>query len=199
MQEFWDERYNADEFVYGKSPNVFFKKQIDILEPGKILLPADGEGRNSVYAAKHGWEATAVDYSTTGQEKAQKLADEAGVDIDYHVSDLAEFDFGKNAYDAAAFIYVHLPRSIIERVYSNIIKSVKPGGKIIVEVYSLNQLGKSSGGPKDKRVLYSEDKLRQLLAGTNIQFLKEMDIELNEGNHHVGTASVIRAVTEVLG
>ncbi len=198
MQEFWDERYSANEFVYGKSPNTFFKEQIDQFEPGKILLPADGEGRNSVYAATQGWNATAVDYSSSAREKALRLAAEHEVEIDYHISDLSAFDFGENEYDAAAFIYVHLPRSIIETVYQNVINSVKSGGHIFAEVYSLNQLGKSSGGPKDERVLYSEEKLRQLLKGTHIQFLKEMEIELNEGAHHVGTASVIRAVAEVL-
>lgn len=198
MQEFWNERYDADEFVYGKSPNAFFKEQIDQLNPGKILLPADGEGRNSVYAATQGWKATAVDYSKSAKEKALHLAAENEVEVDYHISDLSAFDFGENEYDAAAFIYVHLPRSIIETVYRNVINSVQPGGHIIVEVYSLNQLGKSSGGPKDERVLYSEEKLRQLLKGTNITFLKELEIELNEGAHHVGMASVIRAVAEVL-
>jgi 2-polyprenyl-3-methyl-5-hydroxy-6-metoxy-1,4-benzoquinol methylase len=198
MQEFWNERYAADEFVYGKSPNLFFKKQIDKLTPGKILLPADGEGRNSVYAARQGWEATAIDYSKSAKEKALKLANEAGVSIQYHLNDLASYDFGENEYDATALVYVHLPRSIIETVYSNIIKSVKPGGTIIAEVYSLNQLGKNSGGPKDERVLYSVEKLEHLLAGTKIQFLKEMEVELNEGKHHIGTASVIRAVAEVL-
>lgn len=198
MKDFWNERYAGNEFVYGKTPNAFFKEHLDQLSPGKILLPADGEGRNSVYAAKNGWEVTAVDYSTNGKQKALNLADEEKVEIEYHVSNLAEFNFETNKYDAAAFIYVHLPRSIIKTVYSNIIKSLKPGGKIILEVYSINQLGKNSGGPKDERVLYSDKKLEELLEGTNIQFLKEMEVELNEGKHHVGTASVIRAVAEVL-
>jgi hypothetical protein len=37
--------------MYGTTPNEFFKQQLDLLEPGNILLPADGEGRNAVYAA----------------------------------------------------------------------------------------------------------------------------------------------------
>jgi hypothetical protein len=33
-----------------RSSNLFFKQIIDTLPTGKILLPADGEGRNGVYA-----------------------------------------------------------------------------------------------------------------------------------------------------
>jgi SAM-dependent methyltransferase len=194
MKDFWNERYAETEFVYGTEPNRFFKEQLDKLEPGRILLPADGEGRNSVYAATQGWEVVAVDYSHSGRKKALKLADEKNVEITYDIADLSEYDFKVNRFDATAFIYVHLPRSIIKDVYSNIIKSLKPGAPIIVEVYSVQQLGRESGGPKDERVLYTEEKLRGLLSGTDIEWMEEMEIDLKEGKYHVGKAMVIRAM-----
>lgn len=194
MKDFWNERYAESEFVYGTEPNLFFKEQIDKLEPGTILLPADGEGRNSVYAANQGWDVTAVDYSHSGREKALKLADENDVEITYDIADLSEYDFGVNRFDATAFVYVHLPRSIIKGVYANIIKSLKPGAPIIVEVYSINQLGRDSGGPTDERVLYTEENLRELLSGTEIEWMEDLEIDLNEGKHHVGKAMVIRAL-----
>lgn len=194
MKDFWNERYAEAEFVYGTEPNRFFKEQIDKLKPGKILLPADGEGRNSVYAAHQGWDVTAVDYSRSGRKKALKLAADHEVEITYDIADLSEYDFGMNRFDATAFIYVHLPRSIIKEVYTNIIKSLRSGAPIIVEVYSVNQLGRDSGGPKDERVLYTEEKLRELLAGTDIEWMEEMEIDLKEGKYHVGKAMVIRAM-----
>lgn len=194
MKDFWNERYAEDEFVYGTEPNRFFKEQLDKLEPGSILLPADGEGRNSVYAATRGWDVTAVDYSQSGRKKALDLASENSVEITYDIADLSEYDFGVNRFDATAFIYVHLPRTIIKDVYAHIIKSLKPEAPIIVEVYSVNQLGRDSGGPKDERVLYTEEKLRELLSGTNIEWMEEMEIDLKEGKYHVGKAMVIRAV-----
>ncbi|MAO63906.1 MAG: SAM-dependent methyltransferase [Balneola sp.] len=196
MKDFWNERYAESEFVYGTEPNKFFADQLKLLEPGKIVIPADGEGRNAVHAAQKGWDVTAVDYSDSGKEKALKLASEKGVEINYDLSDLAEYDFGTEVYDSAAFIYVHLPRSIIEEVYKNVIKSLKPGGKVIVEVYSVSQLGRDSGGPKDERVLYTEGNLRNLLSGTNIEWIEEMEIDLSEGKYHIGKAMVIRAVAK---
>ena len=196
MKDFWNERFAETEFVYGTDPNEFFAEQLEHLKPGKLILPADGEGRNAVYAAQNGWDVTAVDYSESGKDKALKLAQDQNVEIQYDLSDLAEYDFGKEIYDAAAFTYVHLPRSIIKEVYANVIKSLKSGAKVIVEVYSVNQLGRDSGGPKDERVLYTEEKLRELLSGTNIKWMKEMEIDLSEGKYHVGKAMVIRAVAE---
>lgn len=196
MKDFWNERYSEQEFAYGTEPNRFFADQLDSLKPGNIILPADGEGRNSVYAAEKGWSVTAVDYSESGKQKALKLSSEKRVEIRFELSDLSEYDFGNEVYDAAAFIYVHLPRSIIKDVYQNVIQGLKLGAKIIVEVYSTNQLGRDSGGPTDERVLYTVEKLRDLLSGTNIEWIKELEIDLSEGKYHVGKAMVIRAVAE---
>ncbi|MEX0722255.1 MAG: class I SAM-dependent methyltransferase [Gracilimonas sp.] len=196
MKDFWNERYSETDFVYGTEPNQFFKEQIDHLNLGKLILPAEGEGRNAVYAAQKGWDVKAVDYSKSGKEKAMKLASEKDVEISYDLGDLAEYDFGKNQYDAAAFIYVHLPRSIINKVYQNVIGSLKTGAKAMAEVYSVNQLGRDSGGPKDERVLYTEKKLRELLSRTEIEWMEEIEIDLSEGKYHVGKAMVMRAIAE---
>jgi SAM-dependent methyltransferase len=194
MKDFWNKRYQDTDFVYGTQPNVYFKEQINLLKPGSLILPADGEGRNAVYAASKGWDVTAVDYSKEGRDKALQLANAKSVKIQYHLSDLSVFDFPVVTYDAVAFIYVHLPRSIIETVYQNVINSLKKGATVIVEVYSINQLGRDSGGPQDERVLYTKNRLKELLSGTEIQFLEEQEIELNEGKYHNGKAMVLRAL-----
>ena len=59
-----------------KEPNAYFKKIIDTLFPGKILLAAEGEGRNAVYAASLGWDVYAYDFSEMAYKKAMKLAAE---------------------------------------------------------------------------------------------------------------------------
>ena len=62
MKEFWNERYSQEAYAYGTEPNAFFKSRIDQLSPGKLLLPAEGEGRNAVYAATKGFEVSAYDW-----------------------------------------------------------------------------------------------------------------------------------------
>ena len=75
MKNFWDERYKAKAYVYGKEPNQYFAEKLRELEPGKILLPAEGEGRNAVFAARQGWEVSAFDSSSEGRKKAFLLAE----------------------------------------------------------------------------------------------------------------------------
>jgi 2-polyprenyl-3-methyl-5-hydroxy-6-metoxy-1,4-benzoquinol methylase len=88
MSEFWNERYALKEYVYGTEPNVFFKTQITKLSPGKILFPAEGEGRNAVHAARLGWDVYAFDSSNEAKKKSELLAKKQSVKINYRVNDL---------------------------------------------------------------------------------------------------------------
>jgi 2-polyprenyl-3-methyl-5-hydroxy-6-metoxy-1,4-benzoquinol methylase len=109
LKDQWNQRYGQDEFIYGTAPNEFFKTQLDLLAPGKILLPAEGQGRNAVYAAVKGWQVTAVDISEKGRAKAMEHAKMNTVDFDYLISEFGEMEFHDNIFDAAALIFFHIP------------------------------------------------------------------------------------------
>lgn len=100
----WNERYMDNDFVYGKEPNLFFKEWLQKFEPGYLLMPADGEGRNGVFAAQLGWEVTSFDLTEEGKLKALELAKENKVTIDYIVGDLEELQFNKESFDAIGLI-----------------------------------------------------------------------------------------------
>jgi len=93
----WNERYSNDEFAYGTQPNNYLKDQLQKLETGSILFPAEGEGRNAVFAAQLGWEVYAFDISAEGKNKALQLAEINNVRIDYHVGELQTLNFQKRA------------------------------------------------------------------------------------------------------
>ena len=71
----WNDRYSSEEFAYGTAPNNYLKEQLEKLKTGSILFPAEGEGRNAVFAAKLGWKVSAFDISAEGKNKALKLAE----------------------------------------------------------------------------------------------------------------------------
>src|SRR5690625_7704055 len=96
-EEFWNERYAQDEYIYGEEPNEYLRKKLSILSPGKILFPADGEGRNSVYAALKGWDSEAFDISIEGKIKAELLAQEKETRIYYTVSDVEHIEYPKRS------------------------------------------------------------------------------------------------------
>ena len=73
--ERWNDRYSKDEFAYGEQPNNYLKEQLQKLDAGAILFPAEGEGRNAVFAAKLGWTVSAFDISVEGKKKALLLAE----------------------------------------------------------------------------------------------------------------------------
>ena len=81
--EIWNDRYKSSDYIYGEIPNNFFKNFIDNETPGKILLPAEGEGRNAVYAAKKGWKCFAFDFSIIARKKALQLVEKNNVKIIY--------------------------------------------------------------------------------------------------------------------
>ena len=88
---FWNDRYAQPEFAYGTEPNQFFADQLAQLTPGTLLLPAEGEGRNAVFAAQHGWTVDAFDFSEAAQTKARQLAANRGISISYTLGDLLTF------------------------------------------------------------------------------------------------------------
>jgi SAM-dependent methyltransferase len=107
MDQKWDERYKEETFAYGKEPNMFFKEWLEKFEPGSILMPADGEGRNGVFAAQLGWKVTSFDQSIEGRTKALALALEQGVMLGYIAGDLEELHFEKESFDAIGLVYAH--------------------------------------------------------------------------------------------
>lgn len=191
-KEIWDLRYAAEDYYYGKSPNAFFQEKIAGLKPGKLLLPAEGEGRNAVYAASLGWDVTAVDFSEAGQRKAMQLAKDHQVMIRYHVSDVIDYDFGTDHYDVAALIYLHLPPETRKQVHQRISKSLKPGGVLILEAFNKQQLRNASGGPQSLEMLYSMDSLKGDFDGLEIIRVEELTVHIEAGNGHGGDADLVR-------
>jgi SAM-dependent methyltransferase len=193
MKEFWDERYQQKEYVYGVHPNQFLAEQlIKIPHAGDILFPCEGEGRNAVFAATSGWRVDAFDYSESGKTKALQLAQNHNVSISYFISDAIHFDFGNAKYDVVAFIFAHFAPELRTEIHQKAISSLKPGGRIIIKAFNPLQLNNKSRGPKDLSMLYTEEILNEDFKKLDIQILETKVIELDEGLYHRGKANVIR-------
>lgn len=195
----WNERYREQEFVYGESPNLFFKEQIEKLPIGTLLLPAEGEGRNAVFAASLGWNVSAFDISIEGKKKAEILAKKHQVSIQYEVGNLRELPFQKHQFDAIALIYAHFPAEVKSDFHRYLTTLVKPGGIFFFEAFSKNHLtylerNEKAGGPKDLDMLFSVEEIESDFSNFEIYRLAEQEIELQEGLYHNGLSSVIRMV-----
>lgn len=186
----WNKRYAQKEYFYGKQPNEFFRKQLLKFPPGRILLPAEGEGRNAVFAALSGWDVVAFDTSTEAKKKAEKLAKENKVQISYSIISNEEAEFEENTFDIIALIFAH--HSNRHKNHQKFLHFLKPGGQVILEGFSKNQINNNTGGPPVIELLFSKEELQSDFVHLREKKILELDILLNEGAGHTGIASVIR-------
>lgn len=197
--ERWNNRYKAETYAFGKEPNDYLKEQLLKFQPGEILFAAEGEGRNAVFAARHGWTVSAFDISEEGRKKALRLANENNVEIDYQVGELPSLNYAENQFDAVALIYAHFPAEIKSRYHQMLSKLLRPGGVVIFEAFSKNHLEYKQrnphvGGPNDLDQLFSKEELQSDFSNYEVVEMVEQEIELTEGEHHQGRGSVVRFV-----
>lgn len=199
MKEFWDERYGRDEFAYGTEPNSFLKEVLPDLETGRILFPAEGEGRNAVFAAELGWDVSAFDISEQGKLKAEGLAEKKQVQISYDVCSVQDYTYEPESFDAMALVFAHFPAEHRRSFHRKLTGYLKPGGVLIIEGFTKEHLEYSkknptAGGPKNIDMLFSAKEIEADFEGFDFKALAEQETNLNEGRYHVGKAHVLRAV-----
>lgn len=196
-KESWNLRYRASDYVYGKEPNAFLKEKLRSLEPQTALFACEGEGRNSVFAAQLGWEVTAFDQSEAGKAKAEKLAREKGVSIDYQLSSVDGLALPRESFDLLVLVYVHFPIEVRRAYYNKLLSYLKPGGKLIVEGFASGHESYLAthpkiGGPRDPSMFLSAAGAEEDFPGVNFTYLKELEAELREGQGHLGKGWVLR-------
>lgn len=199
-KDFWNDRYFQKEYAYGQAPNAFFKEVLDTYSlSGSILLPAEGEGRNAVYAAKKGLEVLAFDISEEGRKKALRLAQLKNVEIIYELKNISDLDITNREFDAAALIYAHFPSHLRYTYHRKIAELIKPNGWLIIEAFTKKQLElrkkyPNNGGPSNIDVLFSKEIILKDFFDFEMLSLHEEVIDLEEGLFHNGRSSVVRFV-----
>lgn len=190
--DFWNEKFSqSEEPFYGVEPNPFFKQEIDKLKPGKILIPACGEGRDAIYAAQRGFDVTAVDYSAVAVEQTVQNQELHKVKMKVLHADLRHLLLAENSFDVVAPIYAHFPAQQRLSIHQKLVSVLKPGGKLILFGFNTNQLGHKSGGPKDEKMLFHTKMLSNDFAVLTDLTITEKTMKLNEGEGHKGFAHVI--------
>ena len=194
-QKMWDERFSQHEPVYGEAPNAFLAEQAARFQPGmKLLVPADGYGRNGIWLAKQGFNVHTVDLSQVGVERARKAAQAAGATVTIEQADLATWNWPVNHFDGVFAIFLHLPPADRAKVHASMVRAAKPGGLIILEAFSPAQLRHTSGGPKQVELLYTTEILRQDFAPAEPVLLEAIETHITEGHMHSGPAAVVQAI-----
>jgi len=156
----WDERYASDGCVWGAEPNQKVAEFAAQLEVGSVLDLGCGQGRNAIWLARQGHHVTALDLSPVAIEQAKAWALQAGVDIEFRVADLEDWEPEGRTWDFVLLCYLQLPESLRRRAHALAVTSLAPGGKLLLIAHHLENLEHGVSGPPDPGVLYTEAQLR---------------------------------------
>lgn len=161
----WDERYAKAELEWGTDPNHFLVQEIDGMEPGRALDLAAGEGRNAVWLAAEGWNVTAVDFSRVAIDKARLLAERRGVEIEWVVADLRDFEAPRQGFDLVIMFYLHLTAPERRKVLGKATETLRPEGTLLIVGHDRANLTDGVGGPSDPAVLLDAEEVASELVG----------------------------------
>lgn len=196
--ETWNSRYDQPDFLFGTAPNAYLASHCDLFYPGKkVLAVADGEGRNSVWLASQGLDVDAFDISTIAVEKAKSLAEAERVQVHFSVSDCDSWTWAPSAYDYVVAIFVQFADPAMrERLFANMVKTLKPGGYLLLQGYTPKQLDYKTGGPPHAENLYTEALLQSMFAELEMLELRTYEAILDEGSQHCGQSALIGMVAK---
>jgi 2-polyprenyl-3-methyl-5-hydroxy-6-metoxy-1,4-benzoquinol methylase len=197
--QFWNERFDKEEFIFGKEPNEYLVEQSKhYLRPGnKVLCIADGEGRNGVWLAKQGMQVVGFDASDIALAKALQFAQENQVVVEYSFSDTDSFAWHANTYDSVVGIFIQFADPAMRsRIFKQVYGTLKPGGIFILQGYTPKQLEYKTGGPSLIEHLYTEGMIRDLVKDFQVLDLCCYEKELSEGARHSGMSALLGLVAK---
>lgn len=195
-REFWNKRFAAEEYIFGRDANVFLQSQRDRFKPGmRVLDVATGEGRNAVWLAQAGCDVLGIDVSPLGLAKARRLAAERGVDVAFEEADVRRWSWPSQRFDAVVSIFIQFAGPN-ERamVFDGMRATLRPGGIVVLQGYTPRQIEFKTGGPPQVEHMYTRALLEDAFAGFEIVHLREHESELSEGSKHVGRSALIDLV-----
>ena len=155
----WNSRYDQTDLMWSQGPNQWIEQVTANLPPGRALDLAAGEGRNAIWLAGRGWEATALDFSAVALDRASRIASERLGDgaarFSTRCEDLFSYSPELQAYDLVIVVYLQVADNQRTRVLRAAADAVAPGGTLVVTAHDTENAIRGHGGPQDPAVLYS--------------------------------------------
>lgn len=118
---------------------IAFLEQCGVLVPGRRILDlACGGGRHSLAMAQRGAVVTGIDLGPAAIVTARRRAQRAGLTAEFLQGDVRCLSYDA-AFDAVTFIFgclTEMPRAQAQDVLQRISRSLRPGGRLLFDVYS---------------------------------------------------------------
>jgi SAM-dependent methyltransferase len=194
-REDWDRRYAGRELLWTGEPNRFLVAETAGLRPGRALDIACGEGRNAVWLAEQGWQATGVDFSEVALAKARQLADVRGVQTDWVAADLVDYRPEAYAFDLVIVFYLQVSAAQRRAIVRAAAEAVARGGTFLLVAHDSSNLEQGHGGPQEPEVLYTAEDVVADLDGLQVERAARVErpVQTPEGER-VALDALVRAV-----
>lgn len=198
----WNTRYRdaGDDYLFGTEPNRFLARRAELLRNGRRAMSvADGEGRNAVWLAEQGLEVTAVEISPIAVEKARRLAAGRQLAIHFLLADMLAPQWPpaelRGSFDWVIGVFIQFVGAEERARQFDVMKQLaRPGGRILLQGYTPQQLVYRTGGPPTLENLYTREILLAAFADWEIEELVEYEDDIAEGTGHKGHSALIGLV-----
>lgn len=130
----WNRSLTKDTaYKFNKNPNQLLVESIKGKRPGKALDLGMGQGRNTIYLAKVGWDVTGIDIANEAVDFANTRAKKEKINITTELIPIEQFQFGVNKWDLIVHVYEGCLDD--EKRIQKIIMSLKPRGIFVFEFF----------------------------------------------------------------
>lgn len=136
-REFWNKKFSDPKTAFKRGASPLLAEAIHTRRPGQALDLGMGEGRNTIYLAEQGWQATGVDLSDVAVAQANTRAAQRHVKINAIVDDLSHYQLGNSQWDLIAAFYVHAwYNGTRPATPARLLAALKPGGVLVIEGFA---------------------------------------------------------------
>ncbi|HXN53996.1 MAG TPA: class I SAM-dependent methyltransferase [Candidatus Acidoferrum sp.] len=180
----WNAKYRAEAEKSPPEPAGFVRELLPLLPLGPALDLACGTGRHTVLLASRHQPVTAVDSSAVALEILERRAHASHCEVTRmeraaqganrrHGIQLWQADLEEVSLPAQAFPLVLCVNYLQRSLFSQIERTLVPGGVVLFETYTLAQL-EFPGGPRNTNYLLEPGELRTAFPALRILFYREL-------------------------
>lgn len=136
-RDFWNTKFSDPRTQFIRQPSRLLAEAIRSRPPGQALDLGMGEGRNTIFLARRGWNTTGVDLSDVAVAQAKRRAAQLHVSISTVVDDLNHYQLGENKWDLVALFYMHAwYQGTRPASPPRLAAALKPGGILVMEGFA---------------------------------------------------------------
>ena len=176
----WNRRYASTDRLFPAEADGALVELASGLKPGRALDLGAGEGRNSLWLARHGWQVTAVDVSRVALGRLGEAASASHLPVTTVVADMTRYLAGGHTFDLVVLAFLHPAPADRAAFLAAAAAAVAPGGHLFLLGHHLDSLGHV--GPPDPDRLYTAGRLRDAFPGLRIVWLTDRERRTETGS-----------------